>query len=113
MSPEVRQLLDDVLRAIYDIESLSGDDIVHLQPRHRMMALERGLIIVGEALAGIRRQDEWVFDQVPHGNAIIGLRNVLVHGYGDVDEARIESLLSDHLPSLKSAILEALGETNR
>ena len=102
-----------MLRAIDDIESLQADDVTGLRPRHRMMVIERGLITVGEALSGIRRLDEERFADVPHGHAIIGLRNVLVHAYGDVDEARIESLLTDHLPSVKSAILGVLDPPSR
>lgn len=42
MSPEVRQLLEDVLRAIDDIESLQADHVTGLRPRHRMMVIEKG-----------------------------------------------------------------------
>jgi uncharacterized protein with HEPN domain len=49
-------------------------------------ATERQFEIVGEALAQLARIDETIADQVSEHRRIIAFRNILIHGYADVDD---------------------------
>lgn len=42
-------------------------------------------------------------------HAIYGMRNIISHEYGNVDEAVIVSTINDDLPKLKKVIEELLG----
>lgn len=43
-------------------------------------------MVIGEALAAIRREDAQLAATIPDLAAAVGLRNVLVHGYEAVDD---------------------------
>lgn len=51
------------------------------------LAVERQLIILGEALAVLRRSAPEIAARLPDLAAAIALRNVLVHGYAKVRDA--------------------------
>ncbi|ORM30243.1 HepT-like ribonuclease domain-containing protein [Williamsia sp. 1135] len=52
-------------------------------------ATERQLEIVGEALRNLRRVDKVTAERIPHVHKIIGMRNILVHGYAQVDSTTV------------------------
>lgn len=55
-------------------------------------AVERALEIVGEATRKLREHAPDITERIPHAHEIIGFRNVLAHGYAQVDDERsIES----------------------
>jgi uncharacterized protein with HEPN domain len=62
--------------------------------------VERQLEIIGEALNALRRQDPDTADAVPHVHRIIGLRNVLAHGYAVVDDGVVWAAASTRVPEL-------------
>ncbi|HEY1930740.1 MAG TPA: DUF86 domain-containing protein [Acetobacteraceae bacterium] len=49
-------------------------------------AVERQMMVLGEALAALRRVDPLVADKIPDLARIVAFRNVLVHGYAGVDD---------------------------
>ena len=51
-------------------------------------AVERQFEIIGEALARLRKLDPEVCSAVTDAGRIIAFRNILIHGYADVDDAR-------------------------
>jgi hypothetical protein len=57
-------------------------------------------MIMGEALARIRVSEEIVLEGVRDAHKIIGMRNVLVHGYDSVDVSRIQDAIERSLPKL-------------
>lgn len=73
-------------------------------------AIERKLEIIGEALARAERADRSVAEAVPELHRIIGLRNVLAHGYDVVDSFEIYLIATTRLAALidnLSAICDA------
>ena len=70
-------------------------------------AVERQFEIIGEALNRVRKSDSETARRIPHINAIIATRNVIVHRYDDVDHIRVWAMLEDDIPLL-IPILEAL-----
>ncbi len=57
-------------------------------------------MIVGEAFVRIRAFEPSVLDQISDAHKIIGMRNVLVHGYDALDPARIQDAIEQSLPKL-------------
>lgn len=75
-------------------------------------AVERDLITVGEALAGLRRAAPEVAARVPQLAAAVGLRNRLVHGYAHTDYALVWRTAREALPALIDQLRILLAEVD-
>jgi uncharacterized protein with HEPN domain len=73
-------------------------------------AVERQMEIIGEALSQLSRLNPALARQVPDLSRIIGLRNILVHGYAQVDPARVWRIIQENLPELRATLDRLLGE---
>ncbi len=73
----------------------------------RMRAIERTLEIIGEAAYHTSDETRKANAEIPW-QAIIGQRHVLAHEYGEIDSARLYTVVTLHLPRL-IAILDAAG----
>jgi len=69
------------------------------------------LQVIGEHLARIRHIDEDRFAEVADRTwyQIIGLRNIISHGYETIDQERIWQIVNTQLPALATS-LHALAE---
>ena len=108
MLHKVHALRHDVLTAIDEIHGfVAGRSYAELlADRAFQLVLEREFEILGEALFRIRNIAPAVFDTIPSGHRIIGMRNILAHGYDRVDyqilwdAATLElDALRDHIAS--------------
>lgn len=75
-------------------------------------AVERQLEIAGEAMSVLRKLDPATADRVPNAHKMVGMRNILIHGYAQVNNetvwqagndlgeviATVEALLSEAGP---------------
>jgi uncharacterized protein with HEPN domain len=108
---DARAYLHDIARACEGIAAVIGevDEKAYRADLKTRLATERELITIGEAAARIREVepnagDDW---PVPLG-AVVGLRNVLVHGYFSVDDDRVYEIASEQVPMLHAVIVHAL-----
>lgn len=62
-------------------------------------ALERGRFIIGEAANRVPREVQVQFPEIPWA-AIIGLRNVLAHGYESVSAEKLWRTATESVPGL-------------
>jgi uncharacterized protein with HEPN domain len=83
-------------------EQLVGDIVLR-------SAVERQFEIVGEALARLARVDESTAKLIPNLPRIIAFRNILVHGYAEIDHARVWLVIEKHLPRLRDTLTELLA----
>jgi len=67
-------------------------------------AVERQLEIVGKAMNQLRRIDPDTATAVPELARIIAFRNILVHGYANVDNRLVWGVIESDLPSLGAAL---------
>ena len=67
--------------------------------------VERWFEIIGEAMAQLARVDE------PTAARIIAFRNVLIHGYAEVDHRLVWDVLQTNLPILEARIGDLLDES--
>lgn len=61
-------------------------------------AVERQLEIVGEALAQLARIDLATASQISEYRRIIAFRNILIHGYAEIDHRIVWNVLELKLP---------------
>jgi uncharacterized protein with HEPN domain len=112
MQPESAALLWDVnAAAIRIVEFIGGlDERGYASDDLRRSAVERQLEIVGEALKNLRKVDPDTAQQIPDLARIIGLRNILAHGYTVVDDAVVWSAASQRVPELLSVVDRLLAD---
>jgi len=73
-------------------------------------AVERQLEIVGEALAQLARTDPAVAAQIGEYQRIIAFRNILIHGYAEIDHRIVWNVLELKLPLVLSQATGLLGD---
>lgn len=114
MPRSVATYLADILDACDAIRDvLLGIDLATYEEKRAIRsAVEREFIIIGEAVASIRRADESVVKSISHARMIIGFRNLLTHDYAAIDDATVFGVANADLPALReecAALLERFG----
>lgn len=110
MQPRSAALLEDVVTACASI----GRFVSHCDDRRFAAdelirsAVERQLLIVGEAVAQLTRLDAATAARLPDRRAIIGLRNILAHAYAQVDHGVIWDIVQNDVPKLAAAAQDLL-----
>ena len=72
-------------------------------------AVERQFTIIGEALAAYRRAAPENAASIQQLGDIVAFRNVLVHGYADVDDHLVWGVIEDNLTDLRATLARFLG----
>jgi len=113
MQPESRDLsyLGDMLgfaqSALRFTVGLTAEDYVGDERSRR--AVERVVELIGEAARNVSEAYRTAHPEIPWAR-IIGQRNVLVHDYGDVDDALIWNLVEQHIPVLVTELHRLLPD---
>ena len=63
-------------------------------------AVERQFEIIGEAMNKLAALDEGTARRITNFQRIIDLRNILIHGYADVDVTLVWSVVETYFPQL-------------
>src|SRR5580700_8479850 len=87
MPPEALKLLEDMRQAAKDVMAMVDGKSVETYRTNKQLrwAVERGFEIIGEALTQLRKIDAKTAESITDWRAIIGFRNVLIHGYAIVN----------------------------
>ncbi|HZZ89989.1 MAG TPA: HepT-like ribonuclease domain-containing protein [Caulobacteraceae bacterium] len=103
--------LEDMISYASDaIELLAGADAVALSSdKMRRYAVIRAAEIVGEAASNVSAPRRATLTGVPW-RAVIGMRNVLIHGYTGLDLNILVDTVRNHFPVLIGVLRDALGE---
>ena len=72
-------------------------------------AVERQLEIVGEALNQLAKVAPELATAVPDLRRVVGLRNVLIHGYTSVDDQLVWQVATERAPELLGVLRELLA----
>ncbi len=73
-------------------------------------AVERQFEILGEALAQLARLDDVLASRISERRRIIAFRNILIHGYADVDDRLVWDVVKTKLPVLRREVDALLAE---
>ena len=73
-------------------------------------AVERQFEIAGEAMSVLRKIDPETADRVPNTHRIVDMRNVLIHGYAEVNNLTVWRTATENLDDLVTAVTGLLGE---
>jgi uncharacterized protein with HEPN domain len=80
------------------IEGCSREDF--LRDAKTRDAVLRRLLVIGEAAAHLTSETEARFEEIPF-RKMAGLRNRVVHDYGQIDFEIIWEAVNDHLPQVR------------
>ena len=105
MMDKSKKYLSDVLRAIYLIEEFVeeiSDFNDYESDLKTQSAVERQLVIIGEALNKLKKLNQNVI--IENDKQIIAFRNRLVHAYDSIDNSIVWVIIKRHLLQLKEEI---------
>ncbi len=107
MTEEGKKYLSDVSMAIDLIETFISDTVDYAAFENDLKtqsAVERQLIIVGEAINKFRKTAPDI--SIKNDKQIVAFRNRIVHAYDSIDNSIVWAILKKHLPKLKKEIQE-------
>ena len=104
---DIRGCINDIYRFIGNKgkDEYDNDDLLR-------SAVERKYMIIGEALNRIKKVDLVVFMMIRESDKIIGFRNVLAHGYDEINDDVSWMIICDKLPILKNDIIKLIEVYN-
>ena len=114
MPRDPRAYLFDVLQAAERVERFIrhksfedyvADDLLRA-------GVERQFEIIGEALNQLQKHDSTLLVDIREHRKIIGFRNLLVHGYAEIDDAVVWSVAIEKLPWLREDAEALLNKLN-
>jgi uncharacterized protein with HEPN domain len=113
MHSYVRDLLSDIVRSIDEIHEFSNgltvDDFkLYLSNKMMRRAIERDLIIIGEAMHDIVKVDHTRVMRIKNSRRVIELRNDVVHSYDDLANEKIWQFIWTELPYLRKEVSHIL-----
>ncbi len=112
MQLEAKKYLYDIRQAAERIADFTAGKRVEDYQSNAMLraAVERQFEIIGEALARLVRLDEALAARITEHRRIVAFRNILIHGYADVDDRLVWDVVKTKLPVLRREIEALLNE---
>jgi len=103
----LRHMLDAARKAVELTENSERSDLD--KDEKLALALVRLLEVLGEAAKNVSNQCRQKYSQIPW-RQIAGTRDLLIHGYFDVDLDVVWKIISSDLPSLVRQLEKALSD---
>lgn len=112
MRHETKKYLEDVARAADLIGQFTAGKTFADYREDAMLraAVERQFEIVGEALVQLSKRDASVAAQIGEHKRIIAFRNMLIHGYNNVDDMLVWGIVESKLAGLRRDVAALLRE---
>lgn len=99
MQPEAESLLEAMIIAADlvagFVERISEE--AYLGSSLHRSAVERQLFIIGEALSQLSHVDAKAFEAIANARGMVSVRDVLAHGNGQIEGARVWEVLQNDL----------------
>ncbi len=115
MRLEARKYVYDIFRAAELLIQFSAGKSLQDYSRDPMLrsAVERQFEIIGEALNQLLKAAPEQAARFSEHKRIIAFRNILIHGYAEVDERIVWGVLEQKLPILHGQAKELLEEQGK
>lgn len=115
MKPDAVQLVASVVdAATFAIRWTDGKTVEdYIRDPYMRSAVERQFIVIGEAVNQLRAVEPSTAARISDFRSVIAFRNVLVHGFFQVNHHRVWSVIEEHAPTLlreASALLDELED---
>jgi uncharacterized protein with HEPN domain len=112
MQLEARKLLFDIQQASDLVTTFTDGRTFENYAADVMLrsAVERQFEKTGEALSKLSRLDLALAERISEYRRIIAFRNILIHGYADVDDRLVWDIVESKLPVLRTEIATLLAE---
>lgn len=109
---DVRMYLSDIERSCEAILEFTQGTTLEDYELDRLLrsAVERQFTIAGEALNLALSAEPALIERIHDASEIIGFRNLLVHGYAEVDDERVWRTVAEDVPRLLSEAEALLRE---
>lgn len=106
MRLEAKKYLYDIQQAAQQIANFTAGKRLedYLSSPMMQAAVEREFEIIGEALARLIRLDETVAARITDHRRIVAFRNILIHGYADVDDRLVWDVVETKMPILRHEV---------
>lgn len=102
MRLEIRKYIYDIRQAASRISEFTSGKRFEDYQKDAMLrsAVERQFEVIGEALVRLARLDEELVSHISEHRRIIAFRNILIHGYADVDDRLVWDVIQSKIPVL-------------
>jgi uncharacterized protein with HEPN domain len=112
MQPEARKYLHDVLQAAELLAEFTRAKSFEDYAEDALLrsGVERQFEIIGEALSQLSKVDSETAARISGHRRIIAFRNILIHGYAQVDDRIVWDLVQSRLPGLRDEAAKLLGD---
>lgn len=104
--PEINKHLFDILESIQEIKRFISDSDFDkfLSSPLLKAAVERKFQIIGEALNRISKEDSDILENIRDYKRIISFRNIIVHGYDDIDYEILWDVATNKITQLEADV---------
>jgi len=106
MQLEAKKLLYDIRQAAVHISEFTAGKSLEDYRSDAMLrsAVERQFEIIGEALTQLVRLDSKLTARITEHRRIVAFRNILIHGYAQVDDRVVWDVVETKLPVLRREV---------
>jgi len=111
MKPEIKKHLFDIMTSIESIEEYLGNNKTFIEFQNNKLlrrGIEREIEIIVEAMNRILRVNPDC--KIKNARTIVDTRNWVIHNYDRVDDVILWGIVINHLPKLKSEIIELMDK---
>ena len=112
MPHETKKYLEDIAQAAQLIAQFTAGKTLADYMKDPMLraAVERQFEIIGEALVRLSKRDAAVTARIGEHQRIIAFRNILIHGYNNVDNLLVWGVVESKLAALRRDVAALLAE---
>ncbi len=110
MQLECKKLLHDISQATQKVSRFIDQKnfVKYTSDELVKSAVERQFEIMGEALNQLAKVDKSVAEKITDYQNIISFRNILIHGYADIDDRLVWNIIEIKLPVLSLEVKNLL-----
>ncbi|HKI86877.1 MAG TPA: HepT-like ribonuclease domain-containing protein [Thermoanaerobaculia bacterium] len=112
MRLEAKKYLFDIQRALQLLRQFSAGGTYEQYTADALLrsAVERQFEVIGEALGQLLKLEPSLSSRISEYQRIIAFRNILIHGYADVDDQVVWGVIESKLPVLVREIEALVAE---